>query len=372
MKILLITKYLIKGSLNSKKSLFSYIILPIICLLLPLLVFNTPEKNKGKLNLTIVDSDNSIESNHLIKTLKEQYKFNTYTTDLTTARENLIFDKTSSIIIIPENFQEDLINKKQPKVELIYLNEKEEIPVIKNILNGYLTNLNLLSSANKLNFVIPLNTSITMVNRDSTSKNNVNILQSSLGLMIISMMILANTSFSGFIINRKNNNLARVIRSGLTPSHYLTSYILFSLVICSFQGIFLILLMKIFKVPLEIPYLALYFLFTLISIVAIAFGAFSMSFCKNEDEITILNAVIVFPTCMLSGCLWPMDIMNKFFQNLSLIFPQRHIFIIMNFLQGEMSFRVIFIEVALILLICILFITLSFIQINSKGWKTYK
>lgn len=370
MMVLIITKYLIKGSLNRKKSLLIYILLPIICLLVPILILNNTNKINSKINLTIVDMDNSKASTNLINVFKEKYDFHISKSDLAKGKQDLISDRTSSIIVIPDNFQEDLVNNKGPKLEIIYLRSSEEVASIKNILNSYIVNLNLLTATNSLNSYEIFSSNISMVNFNESDNQGYNMLQSSLGLMILFMIILISTSFAGFLIDKNNNNLKRVITTGLTGSHYLVSYIIWSSIICLFQCSVLIFLLSFFKITFGISYIFLFFILTLISIMAISFGALSISFCKSEDEITVLNAVIVFPTSMLSGCLWPINLMSKNLQNLSLLFPQRHIFILMGLLQSEDRVESVIVESALILLICILFITISFIRINSKGWSS--
>ena len=63
---------------------------------------------------------------------------------------------------------------------------------------------------------------------------------------------------------------------------------------------------------------------------SMAVGVFIISLCSNENQISVFSTLIVFPSSMISGCLWPIEIMSDNLQKLSYIFPQRYIYILLE------------------------------------------
>jgi ABC-2 type transport system permease protein len=61
--------------------------------------------------------------------------------------------------------------------------------------------------------------------------------------------------------------------------------------------------------------------FFLLAAVGISTAAAGM--IKNSAQLSSINNLIVIPTCMISGCFWPVSLMPEFMQKLSNFMPQR-------------------------------------------------
>lgn len=68
--------------------------------------------------------------------------------------------------------------------------------------------------------------------------------------------------------------------------------------------------------------LGIILLFSSFLLAAIALGTALSSFVKTKKQLTTLVPIVVIPTCLLAGCMWPRDIMSDAMLKASNFVPQ--------------------------------------------------
>ena len=209
-----------------------------------------------------------------------------------------------------------------------------------------------------------------IINRKIIWKHDSNILSTScLGFIILFMMIIINSSLSTIIQDKYNNVQKRFLYSNIKSKEYIGAQIIWSFLLYIIQCIVIFITFKLFKINLDIGNMELFCLLAIIWFVSISIDIFSISFCKSEEQLTIINTIIVFPSCMLLGCLWPIDIMEETMQRVSLILPQRHIILLLEQLQRNENIYVIIVNILYIFLASLLLLTIGIIKIDNNNFK---
>ena len=89
------------------------------------------------------------------------------------------------------------------------------------------------------------------------------------------------------------------------------------------QSILIIVSSKyIFKVNTGVPDLQLLVILTLFGFVCVTLGILIVAFTDTSRQASSMATLIIVPTCMLSGCWWPIEIMPKFMQKAANFLPQ--------------------------------------------------
>lgn len=376
MKILNIVYLLFKRSINNKTSLIIYMIVPIVGLLFPLLGHNN-SNIENKVNIAMVDLDKSNISEDILKVLEEKYKFNIYCLEYSSAKKQLIDNKVLVMVVIPENFKNQLIEKKAPNIELSYLKESEDSSWLRQIINTYIVNLNILSNTargdieifNRLYNEFKEDNLYIRVNILDNNENAQNMTYSTLGFIMLFMIMMVSNSFSLIINDRNKSTYERVLRTSTSNTQYIMGHVIWNGLLCLIQSVFFIGVIKVLNINIGFNIYNFFIVLLLIYAVSISIGILIISLCKTEEQVTLINTLIVFPSCMLSGCLWPLEIMGSGFQKLSYIFPQRYIFIIMKQMQNSIDNDKIIINIVLILLICTLIFVIGIFNIERVGLK---
>lgn len=373
MKVLFIVKSLIQRAIKNKYSLLIYIMVPIIGVIIPILIYSNND-NDG-FDIKIVDTNKSFASVTLIDTLIDKLDKCEEAIDIDKATENILNGRDDLLIIIPSDFKNMLLEDSKFEIDFIYMTECEEIYVAKQRVNEAIKNIkiildiangeeskfrNVYKSINKKNYNI--NTKI--INEDN------NILSiSCLGFIILFMMIIINSSLSTILQDRNNSIQKRYLYMNINAKIYIFAQIIWSFLLSIIQCIIIILFIKMFNINLDIRYIFFFCILIITWFTSFSFAIFSISFCKSEEQLTIINTIIVFPTCMLSGCLWPVNIMDDSMQKLSLIFPQRHIILLLEQIQINENIYVIILNIIYIILVSSFLLTIGIIKIENNSFK---
>lgn len=372
MKVLFIVKSLFKRALKNKYSLLIYILIPIIGIIIPIFIYSND--NVDEVNIKILDEDRSNTSIQLVNILEdrlncieEEQKNN--------LASNILKGEYDLLIIIPKEFGNNLLEKDDIKVSFLYMKDNEKIYIAKEIVNECINRAKeILKITNNdeesFNEIYgKLNNKETNIKYNVLSENN-NILSTScLGFIILFMMIIINSSLSTIIQDKNNNVQKRFLYSSIKSKEYIGAQIIWSFLLYIIQCIIIFMTFKVFKINLDIGNIQLFYILVIIWFVSISIDIFSISFCRSEEQLTIINTIIVFPSCMLSGCLWPIDIMEKTMQNISLILPQRHIILLLEQLQRNENIYVIIVNILYIFLVSLLLLTIGIIKIDNNNFK---
>ena len=118
---IIVANSLFKRSLKKKYALFLYLTLPIIGIILPLIISGKSDGKETKVNIAIVDLDNSNVSKNICDVLEKKYNFNTRLLDYDGAKKYMVNNKIVASLIIPKDFKQNLIKSIDTNIEIMFI-----------------------------------------------------------------------------------------------------------------------------------------------------------------------------------------------------------------------------------------------------------
>ncbi len=96
---------------------------------------------------------------------------------------------------------------------------------------------------------------------------------------------------------------------------------------------------------------------------------FLASVSNSSAQVGYLSNAIIVPTCMLSGCFWPIEYMPKIMQDIALLLPQTWVIKSIDTLQSGNSILSVSGNILIVICFAILLLGLSIVNIK-RGEKT--
>ena len=147
----------------------------------------------------------------------------------------------------------------------------------------------------------------------------------SVGPALLGVTIFFFTSLNttiGFLRERLQGTLEKVMVSPLNRMELVSGYILAYLVLSIAQSVITFVILVVgFKVPIGGNLLAVLVIVVLLSAGSLSFGAVLSNFVTTEFQVMQLNPVVTFPQTILSGAWVPIQSIPDWLRPLSYIFP---------------------------------------------------
>lgn len=365
MKVFTVAYSMFKRSVNKRFSLVIYIISPIIAMLIPLLFFYDINEN---ISIGIIDNDNSYISRQIIDELHNKEDLRISLLSKNDAEKDLVQNEVLAVINIPKNYSNDISDGYINKIELDFLQWNVDIETLKLELEMLISKIYSVAknTENEKEFITVYNE--IKYNDLHVNKKYINIQrldQMVLGFIIMLLIIIYTNSFSTIIKDRNDKTYKKILLTGTSSNEYILGQLLWNSILLLIQIILLIGFVKLFNLKIGIPIYRFLYLLIFIGILAMSIGIFTISLCNTENQISVINTLIIFPSSMLSGSFWPLEIMNDKLQKLSFAFPQRYIFKLLQLFQSNSSSLEIILTIALIVLMSALIMYLGLVKINN-------
>lgn len=315
----------LKRIINDKKNIFFMIILPLILVSITMIIARYSE---GKINVGVVDYDKTEFTKILVENLNN--KANVKYVKEEEIKSLLFKNKLEYAIIIPKGTTERLIDGEGIYVKSLSIKETNISLPIKFYLNNFLNSANNLAKDSngdderfyaKLENYLKGNLKIryTSSEKNNDRKNNT---LASLGLFIMSMLYLSQSSTELILEDKNLKILSRILSAPVKPFYYSLQNILsfFVILILQLTVIFSVLIF-IFKADFGPSPISVYFIYIIFSIMCVSLGTAVAALSKNRLQASTLSPLITVPMCMLGGCFWPKAIMPSFMQKVAKFVP---------------------------------------------------
>lgn len=272
---------------------------------------------------------------------------------------NLIFEECSVVVVIDENFTEDIINGKENTIKVKSINAGEAAPIVTAYLEGEVSSLAMICNnvdvekegiekvLDTFSSSKPEYNNISEVNK---SKNPYN----AMGMVLYIIFITAAMSCGFILEDERQNTKERILLSKISERQYYGAQLLVYFLTCCIPAIEYYIICKLgnFDFGFKNDFIVLLLLFILV-LMAISLGLFLSSIIKNKMIFTLVMTTFTIPVFMLSGSYWPFEMMSKGMQRVGNVLPIRWFYIILEKLSANEGIISI-----LPLLSCILLLTL--------------
>ena len=318
----------LKITFRKKFNIIVYLILPVAIVVAVM----SSSASESKLIVGLNNKDvNGVIAIDFANALKGQDKF-TIKEIKEEEINNLVADgKVDAVITIPENFDESVYNSSISKIGITAIKGQEATGWVQNYVNYYVKSLVSLGKASEGDkatfdklyegFKVQTLTVHTNVVKDISMENSKTV--QSLGFLIMFMLFGATTTSGIILKEKKEKTYFRIFSTPVNSRIYIGANILANMCIMVTQSILIIVSSKyIFKLNTGVPDLELLLILILFGFVCVTLGILIVAFSDTSRQASSMATLIVVPTCMLSGCWWPIEIMPKFMQKIANFLPQ--------------------------------------------------
>lgn len=254
---------------------------------------------------------------------------------------NLIFEECSVVVVIDENFTEDIINGKENTIKVKSINAGEAAPIVTAYLEGEVSSLAMICNnvdvekegiekvLDTFSSSKPEYTNISKVNK---SKNPYN----AMGMVLYIIFITAAMSCGFILEDERQNTKERILLSKVSEKQYYGAQLVVYFLTCCIPAIEYYIICKLgnFDFGFKNDFIVLLLLFILV-LMAISLGLFLSSIIKNKMIFSLVMTTFTIPVFMLSGSYWPFEMMSKGMQRVGNVLPIRWFYIILEKLSAN-------------------------------------
>ncbi|MBU5317372.1 ABC transporter permease [Clostridium bornimense] len=333
-----IIKNTLKILLKRKSFIFVTFILPAILIFF----FSSAAEVMTSINIGIYNKDKGEFGKFIEKRLE-----NINGTKITTLDSedeyvsNLIFEECSVVVVIEENFTEDIINGKENVIKVKSINDGEAAPIVNSYLESEVSSLATICN----NVDVKKEGIDSVLNTFSSCKpkyNNINKVKTTkdpyivIGMVLYTIFITAAMSCGFILEDERQNTKERILLSKISERQYYGAQLLVYFLACCIPAIEYYSICKFGKFDFGFKYdfIVLLLLFVLV-LMAISLGLFLSSIIKNKTVFTLVMTTFTIPIFMLSGTYWPFEMMSKGMQRVGNLLPIRWFYIILEDLKGN-------------------------------------
>lgn len=305
-----------------------------------------------KYPIGLVNNDTGRYSKLLISALKKDKYFKVVESSLKNTEKDVKDGTVTMSFVIPENFSNTIENGNMADVEVIRLQENDNTTSFNMIIKNYvsqlvtsvkakkatssiLTSMNLITAEEKTkiednvekeyfkNINNPKNTYSVKTLQIEESHKKDNISTAAMGIIIMFVMFFVTLGAGSILEEKEIGTWVRILSTPTRNENLLGGYIFGNFIIGWVQVGILILSGKyIFGLSFGSSPLGLIMLFSAFLLAAIGLGTFLSSLVKTKAQLSTLAPIIVVPTCLLAGCMWPREIMPESMIKFSNFLPE--------------------------------------------------
>ena len=377
--LFLLARNTLKITFRKRFNIFVYLILPVLVVLFVMKMYST---GSATLNIGICNKDvNGSLATDFIQTIKDQDLYKVILVEEKDINSYVADGKVDCVVTIPKDFDESIYNNTIGKLDISAIKGIEATGFIQNYIDSYLNNLLQFSKAangNKEGFdklyagfknsELKINTSLVK----DKSKEKQAVVQS-IGFLIM-FMLQASSTTSGLILKeKKERTYYRIFSTPVSSKIYIGANILANMVIVTVQSLLVIYASKhLFNLTTGVPDIQLLAILFVFGLVCVTLGILLVAFSNTTYQAGTLATLITIPTCMMSGCFWPVSLMPEFMQKISNFLPQTWALKAIEQLQSGKTFLETIPYVAIIFAFAVAFFLIGMYKLkNNNNVKSF-
>jgi ABC-2 type transport system permease protein len=342
---------LIKRALGTKKGFVLNILLGFLLpaiIVAALLSFVGNGSGDGKVTIAYVDQDQSVYSEFLVQSIADHPSFNLV--ELSTeeeARYDVIDGEISAAFLIPVHYGSQILNGETPTLTQIRLSISATTFTLEQAMQSAAVN-----QAKSISAIQALGGDaqeeriqalLEQQLKRQVSTKSTNLIEITdeylmlavVGFMLMFLMIVTNQSITTIVEDRRNQTMARVYASPVRSFQIALGYFLGSFILSTIQVLFILSISRYgFQHDYGMSFIEQFIILECFILAALGIASAVGSLVRNADQLSMINNLVMTPTCMIGGCFWPIDFMPDFMQKLANFVPQRWALDAMNQLSS--------------------------------------
>lgn len=380
MNIFWIASLMIKRTMAKRGSAILFLVIPVLAvsLLIGLL-------DKAAIRVEAVNYDQGFLGRHLVSEMSRKYNVKVIEgRSEAAAKERVIAQSAEAAVVIPEQFSQMLLDGQIPEVTMLQLRKNVVTATLRQQLADETRNMAsavpmlrerypsepALEQKLKELFSIEENR-LVAVNISGIKKSALPAANTSIGVLLLFVMTLANKSIVVMMEDRSRKTMMRVFSAPVRKVEMAAGYFLggFSLGTCQ---VLLILGVTRFGMGFDygVNFLPQFLLLECFLIASIGISSAAAGFARGSQELGLLNNLVMTPSCMIGGCFWPVEIMPDFMQKLSNFVPQKWVLDAMSQLASGSRLGDVSMNIGILLLFAVILLSFGSAVLNPEERET--
>ena len=357
---------LFKNNLNLtvKKKFLSFLVSIVAPVAIVIFMSQIINISSGQIKLGVIDNDKSVSSQIIIDNVKENEECIVTKIDEDEVENNLVDNSINVVLIIPDSFEHDILNNKNPNVTIKAVEGNNIYKAVEGNINIDIKNLKDMAYVSNGD-----NTKYQKL-LDQYVKNSVDVKKASLndigndymfstmftGFLMLFMFMKATSGLAQINEDKMKNIYTRIFIAPVKEWQYYLANILSVMVSLLAQIILSLLGIKLFgTINLGVTYIQMFIILSVASLIAVSIGVLCNSLGNAEGESSILSNAIVTPFLLLGGAFVPVDFFPDIINKISYFTPVRWLVESIISLQNGMEFKVVVPYLGIALLFAVAF-----------------
>lgn len=352
-KILDIALLKVKLTLKDKAAIAMMFIAPIIFIFILVVGFGSGNSNGDvKYPVSLVNKDRGSYSSELVNLLKNDKAFSIVETDYDTAKKDVENSRTAMGIVIPKGYSDTIDKGQNASLEIVKLQNNETTIALTAIISNYMNQIRIgektgeiaaktLASAkiikeddqsevrqkvetsysNQMSKPV-IGCDSAKIIKDSTEGLD-GMTSAAIGILVMFIMFFVTGGAGSILEEKEAGTWNRIVSTPTQNFNILGGFILGNFLLGWIQvGVLILVSRYMFHINWGNSTLGLIILFSSFLLAIIGLGVSLASFVKTKAQLSTLSSIIVVPTCMIAGCLWPKELMPKIMIDMANFVPQ--------------------------------------------------
>jgi len=328
--IFIITKNILYRIAKKRSSILMHIIVPVAVILVMTMLFTSG--SEGVYRAAVVDLSKSQTSEYLLSEVEATGKFAVVDISEDEASDYITEGMSSFVLVIPQSFEDDILSGDTPNVEMMSLKQSEGAAWMQQSLNIQISNLkDAAYGANyqkEVYFEIIENTNDSRIKLESKKvddySGDIYATQPLMGMYLMFVLMSASTTAFLILDEKRKGTFARIGTAPISPRAYTFANVLSNMIILTIQLVLVLVLIKrVVKIDFYTGDFELFIILFSYILCCVGFGVLVASATNKIGRANAIFYLILSPSCMISGCFWPIEFMPDSLAKLSLITPQR-------------------------------------------------
>lgn len=305
-----------------------------------------------KYPVAVVNNDNGEYSKKLISMMKDGKYFKVKEQSLSKSKEGVENNEITMGFVIDSSFSKAIENGEAGNIEILKLQDNENTAAFSVIVQNYINQLKIgkkagVAAANTLasmklinenesyevgnnveteylkNIKSPVNTyTMETIQKDKEHAKD-SLSTNCMGIIIMFIMFFVTMGAGSMLEEREIGTWDRIEATPTRNHSVLSGYILGNFLIGWIQtGVLIVFSKYVFNLSWGTSIPGIIMLFSSFLLCATALGCALASIVKSKAQLSTLAPIVVIPTCLLAGCMWPREIMSKTMLKISDFVPQ--------------------------------------------------
>ena len=371
--VLWLMRKFFKSMLKNKRRSLMTAGLPIFGILFSVLIYGGG--NTAELNVGLINKENTPVAKGTVSFISDLDHVNVKKVKASEVEEAVSKGELDSVITIGEGFTDSVKAGSPDNVAITSLKGKAVTGFVKAYLNQYLDSLATLGKASKGDdgTFTKLYTSfsdsdfdVKPVSLKDDTKNSYMTYQT-IGFLMMFMMFAAINLSGAISLEKEQRTYFRMLSAPISARKFVLSNVLANLIIMIGQIIVtLFFMVVVFNISLNMPLWEMFSTLVLFALVAVGLSLAIIAFSTSNGATNALQNLIVTPTCLLSGCFFPISVMPDTLKHIAHFLPQTWLLDMIEKLQQGQGFGQLYLNILILLAFASVFFLLAVFKFSRN------